>query len=53
MEKIGRIAVASLVCAALYCIARAIWTFPLDSATYWFATLYGMACSIIFSVVRK
>lgn len=47
-DKIGRHVVACAICAAVYFVAREIWTFPLDSATYWFTSFYGLGCTIIY-----
>ncbi|QIG67807.1 hypothetical protein EVB53_004 [Rhizobium phage RHph_Y60] len=53
MDKIGRITIGGVICAAVWFVAREIWNFPLDEPTFWFATFYGMASSVIMSMVKK
>jgi hypothetical protein len=53
MEAIGRFVVASAICAATYFAARYMWDFPLDTPTWWFASLFSYAQFLIFKAICK
>ncbi|QIG75235.1 hypothetical protein EVC29_005 [Rhizobium phage RHph_Y52] len=53
MDEFGRFTVGAIICTALYFIARFVWSFPLDDATYWFATIYSVVCSFVFRALQR